>query len=263
MSVYILLMGKSVTRRVEGADSALLSLISPIARLFAYLPDVYFFAKNLKGEFVYANEPFVRMVGAVSLEDVLGKNDHDFAPTDLAMRFIRDDREVMKTGRVIDRHVELVPNADGSITWHETSKIPLVDARGRIRGLAGFTRDLHSGEVSWRRFQDLAPVVEYIANHYAEPCRVSDLAALVHKSVSQFERIFRAAFGITPARYVQKIRLQQTCRRLATTTDKIVEIAVSCGFYDHSHFTRSFRADFGLSPGAYRRRHQAGDMPDL
>ena len=220
------------------------------------MPDVYFFAKNMRGEFVHANESFVRMVGARSLEDVLGKNDYDFAPADLAIRFVRDDRQVLKTGQPIDRHVELVPNADGSITWHETSKVPLVDRRGRIRGLAGFTRDLHSGEVSWRRFRDLAPVVEYVAKHYAEPCRVSDLAALVHKSVSQFERVFRTAFGISAAKYVQKIRLQQTCRKLATTDDKIVEIAVSCGFYDHSHFTRCFRATFGMSPGAYRKRHR-------
>jgi len=237
-------------------DKSLLSLIIPVSRLFAYLPDVYFFAKNTKGEFVYANESFVQMVGARTLNDVLGKNDYDFAPADLADRFVRDDREVMRTGRPVKRHVELVPNADGSITWHETSKIPLINEHGKICGMAGFTRDLHSGEVSWRRFQDLAPVVEYIAKHYAEPCRVSDLATLVHKSVSQFERVFRAAFGLSPARYVQKIRLQQTCRRLATTSDKIVEIAVSCGFYDHSHFTRSFKADFGLSPGAYRKRQR-------
>jgi PAS domain S-box-containing protein len=239
-------------------DPALISLILPVSRLFAHLPDVYFFAKNTKGQFVHANEPFVRMVGAKSLEDVLGKNDYDFAPADLAVRFVRDDQMVVRTGKSIERHVELVPNADGSITWHETSKIPLTDTRGRIRGLAGFTRDLHSGEISWRRFQDLAPVVEYIAKNYAEPCRISDLAALVHKSVSQFERVFRASFGLSPARYVQKIRLQQTCRRLATTNDKIVEIAVSCGFYDHSHFTRSFRADFGVSPGAYRKRQLKG-----
>jgi len=235
-----------------------MELIAPLAGLFAHLPDVYFFAKNREGRFVYANAPFVRMVGASTLDEVLGKNDYDFAPADLSLRFVRDDRAVMRTGKPVVRHVELVPNADGSITWHETSKIPLVDGKGCIVGLAGFTRDLHSGEVSWRRFRDLAPVVEYIAVHYAEACRVSDLAALVHKSVSQFERVFRAAFGITPARYVQKIRLQQTCRRLATTNDKIVEIAVSCGFYDHSHFTRSFRSDFGVSPGAYRRRYRTG-----
>jgi PAS domain S-box-containing protein len=251
-----------MAKRRPTTDKALLSYVMPIARLFAFLPDVYFFAKNTQGEFVYANDSFVQMVGAKSLADVLGKNDYDFAPADLAIRFVRDDREVMRTGRPVKRHVELVPNADGSITWHETSKIPLVNEHGKICGMAGFTRDLHSGEVSWRRFQDLAPVVEYIARHYAQPCRVSELAALVHKSVSQFERVFRAAFGLSPARYVQKIRLQQTCRRLATTSDKIVEIAVSCGFYDHSHFTRSFKTDFGLSPGAYRKRQRAGGVDE-
>lgn len=232
----------------------------PLARLYEVLPDVYFFVKNRKDEFVYCNQPFVRMVGAQSIDDVVGKNDFDFAPVDLATRFVRDDQEVMRTGNPIERRIELVPNADGSITWHETSKIAIFNRQSRVVGLAGITRDLHSGVASWRRFEDLAPVVEFIAKQYAGACRTPTLAKQAHLSVSQFVRRFKAAFHTTPARYVQKIRLQHACRLLATTSVKIVNIAVDCGFHDHSHFTRNFTAAFGLSPGHYRRRHRGPEV---
>jgi len=234
----------------------LLKAVHPLARLYEVLPDVYFFVKNINGEFVYCNQPFVQMVGAKSIDDVLSRNDFDFAPVDLATRFVRDDQEVMRTGHPIERRIELVPNADGSITWHETSKIAMFNRRGQIIGLAGITRDLHSGEASWRRFEDLAPVVEYIAKHYTESCRTPTLARQAHLSISQFVRRFKAVFRTTPARYVQKIRLQHACRMLATTSGKVVDIAVDCGFHDHSHFTRNFTAAFGVSPGSYRRRHR-------
>jgi len=237
-------------------NSDIIMAINPLLRLYEYLPDVYFFVKNRKDEFIYCNQPFVQMVGANSMADVLGKNDFDFAPADLATRFVRDDQEVMRTGNAIERRIELVPNADGSITWHETSKIAITNQRGRIMGLAGITRDLHSGEASWRRFEDLAPVVENISKHYAESCRTPDLARLAHLSISQFARRFKTVFRTTPARYVQKIRLQHACRMLATTPRKIVDIAVSCGFHDHSHFTRNFTEAFNMSPGSYRQRHR-------
>jgi len=265
-NVYKTVMRKETAkaRRMDKrSHSDLISAIEPLARLYEYMPDVYFFAKNIRGEFIFCNRPFVQMVGAGVMADVLGKNDYDFAPADLAARFVRDDQEVMRTGRPIERRIELVPNADGSITWHETSKIALMNRHGRIMGLAGITRDLHSGEASWRRFEDLATVVEHIARHYAEPCRVPELAKLAHRSISQFVRRFKAVFRTTPARYVQKIRLQQACRMLATTPGKIVDIAVSCGFHDHSHFTRNFIGAFGMPPGSYRRRHRGLDRASI
>ena len=48
--------------------------------LFEYLPDVYFFAKNLNSQFVMANEIFVRKCGASSESDIIGKTDHYFFP---------------------------------------------------------------------------------------------------------------------------------------------------------------------------------------
>ncbi|MCF7838561.1 MAG: AraC family transcriptional regulator [Candidatus Marinimicrobia bacterium] len=240
----------AVAARIQ-SDGAFTQMVG----LFEDLPDVFFFAKDRAGRFVAANAAFVRMVGARNLDELLGRTDFDFAPVELATHFVRDDREVLRTGRSISRRVERVPNADGSITWHETSKQAWRDGRGRIVGVLGFTRDLHAEEVSWRRYEDLAPVVEHITRCYGDPLRLPDLAARAHRSVSQFVRRFRDVFGMPPAAYVRKVRLQQACRQLAHTRTKVVEVALACGFCDHSHFTRAFQSAFGVSPGAYRRVH--------
>lgn len=224
--------------------------------LFDCLPDVPFFVKNKRSEFVHANPGFVAMLGAPSLSAILGKTDHAFSPGALAAHFIRDDRQVLRSGKPMSNRVELVPNADGSISWHMTTKVPILNRAGKVIGLAGMTRDLNRASVTLRRYSEMAPVMEHLEAHYADTIMISELATRLHLSVSQFERRFKALFQMTPAQYVVRFRLNKASRQLASTTAKITDIAAQCGFYDHSHFVRKFIHAYGLSPGAYRRRHQ-------
>lgn len=230
-------------------------VLSPaFLRLLNFLPDVYFFAKNAKGEFQAANQGFVEMLGAHRLEDILGKTDHDFSPRHLADAFVSDDRRVISSGQAIANRVELVPNADGSVSWHVTSKVPLLDGRGRVVGLAGVTRDLQKARTSLRRFSAMSDVIDHMERNFATRITVEELAALAHLSVSQFERRFRAVFGASPMRHLQRVRLDKACALLAGSDEKITAIASRCGFYDHSHFIRLFTRAIGMSPLAYRRQ---------
>lgn len=231
-------------------------LLHEAMKLFAYLPDVSFFVKNRKSEFVYANPSFVAMLGARRLEELLGKTDFDFSPRELAQHFVQDDRQVMRRGKPMASRVELVPNADRSIGWHVTTKVPIRDATGAVIGLAGFTRDLSRATVTAGRYQEMAVVMEHMDQHFREAISVPQLAALVHLSVSQFERRFRSLFQVTPLQYLIRLRLNKACQMLATGATKITEVALQCGFYDHSHFIRQFTAAFGLSPSAYRKQHR-------
>lgn len=231
--------------------------LAPALRLLEFLPDVYYFVKDAKGRFLDANRQFAEMMGARRVEDILGKTDYDFSPRTLADAFEADDREVMKTGKDMINRVELVPRPDGSIRWHLTSKVPLRDAGGRVVGLAGITRNLHKASTTLRPFRAMSEVLDHIENHYAEPITVQTLADLVHLSVSQFERRFKALFNITPIGYLLKIRVNRACYLLAETNTKITEIATQCGFYDHSHFIRRFTRAMGVSPRAYHRERAA------
>jgi PAS domain S-box-containing protein len=228
----------------------------PAATLFEFLPDVHYFVKNKRSEFIDANQGFVEMMGVHRLDEILGKTDHDFSPRELADHFVRDDRKVMETGKPITNVVELVPDSDGSINWHVTTKVPVHDEHGRISGIAGFTRDLKKASVSLKRYGSMTSVVDYVFAHYADPITVSDLAGLVHLSVSQFERRFKALFHMTPMQYLVKHRINKACQILTSTDTKITEIAASCGFYDHSHFIRLFTKTIGTSPHDFRKQHR-------
>ena len=225
-------------------------------RLFDHLPDVCFFVKNLRSEFVGANPAFLKMMRVRTLDEILGKTDHEFSPQELADRFIRDDRQVMRSGKSMASRVELVQNFDNSISWHITTKIPVWDDRGKIVGLAGMTRDLNRTTVTASGYNAMAGVMKHMESHYPDPVTVKELATIAHLSLSQFERRFKALFQVTPLQYLIRLRLNKACQILTASTAKITDIASQCGFYDHSHFIRQFSKTFGLSPSAYRRRHQ-------
>jgi len=225
-------------------------------KLFDFLPDVSLFVKNLNSEFLYANPAFIKMLGARSLKEILGKTDHDFSPKELADRFVRDDRQVIRSGKPIVSRVELVQNFDNSVSWHITTKIPIRNEAGKIVGLAGMTCDLNRTNATASRYESMAGVMKYMEDHYPEPVTVTDLAAIIHLSVSQFERRFKALFQVTPVQYLIRLRLNKASRILTSSAAKITDIATQCGFYDHSHFIRQFSRAYGLSPTAYRQRHQ-------
>jgi PAS domain S-box-containing protein len=221
--------------------------------LFNYLPDVYFFAKDLEGRFVMGNDHFVRQCGVRSEAEIIGRNDFDFFPIGRAESYVRDDRYVMETGQSIVDRVELAPDRNNSIDWFITTKVPLYSSTGGIIGLAGTARDITRAGMALRPYTEMRAVLEYVRDHYARTIEVQELAALVHCSVSQFERRFRKVFQISPVKHIMNVRIRAACTRLTDTNDTIAAIALECGFYDHAHFTRNFRKTMGVSPSEYRR----------
>src|SRR3984957_13721278 len=67
-----------------------------------------------------------------------------------------------------------------------------------------------------------------------------------------FLRTFERLTGITPHQYVRRARLRDAASRLAAEREKVLDIALDCGFGDVSNFNRAFRNEFGVSPTKYR-----------
>jgi len=234
----------------------LASMHSPqqMQMLFNFLPDVYFFAKDVQGRFVMGNDHFVRQCGARTEAEIIGKNDFDFFPIDRAESYVRDDRYVIETGESIIDRVELAPDPGNSIDWFVTTKVPLYSSEGDIIGLAGTARDITRAGMALRPYTEMRVVLEYIRDHYSSTIEIRELAGLVHLSVSQFERRFKKIFKISPLKHIMNVRIRAAGMRLTTTNDTIAAIALECGFYDHSHFTRNFQNIMGISPREYRRQ---------
>jgi transcriptional regulator GlxA family with amidase domain len=161
----------------------------------------------------------------------------------------------MSSGTAIVDKVELVRTAQGSINWYSTTKRPVLDARGKVIGIAGITRDISKMRSSSERFSYWAPVLETIVNNYAEPLSMASLAAKVSLSVSQFDRRFKKRFCTTPRKYLANVRVNAACQLLSSTDLPIASVAVQTGFYDQSHFTKQFAKVKGTTPAQYRRQH--------
>ena len=83
---------------------------------------------------------------------------------------------------------------------------------------------------------------------------VARLAAAAAMSVRHFGRLFTAEVGETPARYVERVRVEAARRELETTDDTLDTIAARCGFGTAETLRRSFHRRLGVAPDSYRRR---------
>ena len=80
------------------------------------------------------------------------------------------------------------------------------------------------------------------------------LAAKANMSPRNFARIFRKDLGTTPARFVERLRVEAARRRLEESRDKLGKIANDCGFGSITSFRRSFIRVLHVSPVDYRNR---------
>jgi transcriptional regulator GlxA family with amidase domain len=99
-----------------------------------------------------------------------------------------------------------------------------------------------------------AELVAWIRGHLASDTSVPALAARVRLSPRQFSRRFVAAYGRTPADYVENLRLSVAREHLAGAKRSIEAIAASVGFTNADVFSRRFKRRFGISPRSYRDR---------
>ncbi len=83
---------------------------------------------------------------------------------------------------------------------------------------------------------------------------VPALASQASLSPRQFARAFAAEVGMTPGRYVDRVRLETARQRLEDTTDGVEQTARACGYGTPEAMRRAFMRTLGVSPGEYRRR---------
>jgi AraC-like DNA-binding protein len=93
---------------------------------------------------------------------------------------------------------------------------------------------------------------------YAKPLDIPALARIAYVSEAHFIRTFRATFGETPHRYLQRRRVERAMFLLRETESSVSEICLDVGFTSLGTFGRTFRSIVGESPTTYRR--QAADL---
>ena len=89
---------------------------------------------------------------------------------------------------------------------------------------------------------------------FAQPCELRALARRVGVSVTYLCRIFKAYTGKTVIAYLVERRIQAAIWKLREGDEKVISIALSCGFNDIAYFNRTFKRIVGRTPSAYRRK---------
>ena len=95
---------------------------------------------------------------------------------------------------------------------------------------------------------------EFIDHHPAADHRLDLLAHRAAMSSRHFSRVFTEQVGETPARYVERVRVEAARAELESTTASLDSIASTCGFGTAESLRRAFQRRLGVAPDAYRRR---------
>ena len=122
-----------------------------------------------------------------------------------------------------------------------------------------FIMSLHDYLSSGRQEEDLLKrqlirkVHQYCLKHLADDIDVSSMAREAGCSRAHFSRLFKQFYGISPARFLNELRLSSAIRLLQLEFSSIKEISARCGFRDESYFCKVFRKYHGISPEKFRR----------
>lgn len=99
----------------------------------------------------------------------------------------------------------------------------------------------------------LRRVLERMHEELDSDLSLSTLAAESGYSRAQFMRLFKAASGQTPHKYLLELRLRRAQEMIAVRSKQIIDIALECGFCSHAHFSVAFSQRFGIAPNLYRK----------
>jgi hypothetical protein len=105
------------------------------------IPDSIY-SKDLACRKTLVNLTEVRYMGAESEAAVLGKDDFDFYPAELAEKFFADDQSVILSGKPVLNREEYILDENKQKRWLLSSKLPLCDKNDKVIGLVGIGRDI-------------------------------------------------------------------------------------------------------------------------
>jgi transcriptional regulator GlxA family with amidase domain len=105
--------------------------------------------------------------------------------------------------------------------------------------------------------EPLRDALTFVVEHVGQEHSVETMAARANMSPRHFARAFRAETGVTPARYVERVRLEAARRGLEDSSAPVAAVAAACGFGTAETMRRAFLRVLEVSPAEYRRRFQA------
>lgn len=132
---------KCQVRLLEESQQQLVREGDLLKALMDTVPDHIYF-KDEESRFLRVSKAQARSFGLDTTESAIGKSDFDFFTKEHAQPAFEMEKDIMKTGKPVENIEEKETWPDGRETWVSTSKVPLRDAKGRIIGTFGISRDI-------------------------------------------------------------------------------------------------------------------------
>ncbi|MGC9365051.1 MAG: PAS domain S-box protein [Fidelibacterota bacterium] len=113
-----------------------------IDAMLNYFPE-YIYFKDLNSRFYRISKSLANEVfGLSDPGEAIGKSDFDFFPEQFAKEDYQTEQDIIKTGKSIIDKVEKRSWANGSVSWAASTKMPLVNSRGKIIGTFGISKNI-------------------------------------------------------------------------------------------------------------------------
>lgn len=176
--------------------------------------------------------------------DLINPNRFELTPY-----FLKSDLLIYQLGLALK--AELDVNGGKDVFYVETiAKTLAVHLLKHYSILSGQIQPLNGGLSK----AALKQVHDYINTYLEQNLSLSELANLVHLSVSHFSSEFKRLTGVSPYQYVLQCRVKRAKQLLTQNQSSIIEIAHQVGFAHQGHLNYHFKKRYGITPGKMRRQ---------
>ncbi len=210
------------------------------------LPDNIYF-KDKESRFILASRALAEKFGLDHPAAAIGKTDANFFTEEHAQQALKDEQELMRSGRPVVGLEEKETWADGRETWASTTKMCLRDRNGKLLGTFGISRDITEKKQAERAMQEAQ-----IAAEEANRAKSDFLANMSHEIRTPMNGIL----GMTEVLLNTELEPEQReyANLVKSSADALLEL-----INDILDFSKIEAGKLDLDPHSFRLRDSLGD----
>jgi len=106
-----------------------------------------------------------------------------------------------------------------------------------------------------KEYYKLEKSIDYIKNNLSQKLQINKLAKICNLCETQYRKLFKIEFGISPVKYINKLRVNNAIGKMSTGYYSMAEISELCGFSDQKYFNKIFKSETGKTPTQYIKEH--------
>ena len=180
----------------------------------------------------------------------------------------KDDVELCRVGKLVDARVgalaatvnaERIAGFPSGRLFLDSVEQALAVALVNDYAVRHHSLQTHRGGLGFAR---LRRIKEFIDAKIEDDLTLCEMAQAVELSTAYFSRMFRKSTGETPHQFLLRRRLERAKKMLRSADERVLDVAVACGFKSQQHFAQVFRHVCRVTPTEYRREFLNDEMTD-